>query len=173
MLAQARSALLFAGPVRHWIHELKYRGATALASLGGEPLESCYRAARSTWPEAAALVPVPLHAARRRERGFNQAELLVLELARRVGVPLVPVLTRSKSTAPQVGLAPAERRANVLGAFQLQEQLGAFCRGRSLLLVDDVLTTGSTLESAAGVLLQAGASSVYAITAARALPGRD
>lgn len=131
------------------------------------------REAPPSWRAAAALVPVPLHRARRRERGFNQSELLAVELSRRVGIPSLPVLERRRATAPQVSLAPVARRANVRGAFRVRDDLAAHCQDRSFVLVDDVLTTGSTLEAAAGAITEAGGGPVFAMTLARALPGGD
>jgi ComF family protein len=172
-LTQARSALLFVGSVRSWIHQLKYGGVAGLAPLAGEPLEASFREAPRAWREAAALVPVPLYPARRRERGFNQSALLAEELARRIGIPSLELLERLRATAPQVDLTAAERRGNVRGAFRVRDAVAAFCHGRSFLLVDDVLTTGATLEAAAAALMEGGAGRVWALTLARALPGRD
>lgn len=172
-IAHARSALLFGGGVRSWIHLLKYGGLTSLAQLAGPFLEDCFHAAPREWAGAGALVPVPLHRARKRERGFNQSELLAAELARRVGLPVLSTLERHRATAPQIGLSADARRENVGAAFRLREDLASFCRGRALILVDDVLTTGSTLEACAGVLMDGGSGPVYALTLARALPGHD
>jgi ComF family protein len=172
-LAVARSALAFVGAARTWVHTLKYRGLTGLAALGGPPLERAFREAPEEVRGAAALVPVPLHSARLRQRGFNQSELLAAELGRRVGLPVVPVLGRRRATLAQAGRGAAERRENVRDAFTVRPEHGALCCGRTLVLVDDVLTTGSTLDSAAAALVGAGAGSVHALTAARALPGLD
>ncbi|MBA2565910.1 MAG: ComF family protein [Gemmatimonadetes bacterium] len=169
----ARSALLFAGPVRGWIHGLKYAGMEALAALAVEPLNSCWRDAPELGREASALVPVPLYPARRRERGYNQSELLALRLGETIGMPCLPLLQRRRPTRPQVGLDAAARRGNVRDAFVVPADRRAHCRGRTFVLMDDVLTTGATLEEAAGALLGAGASRVDALTLARALPGAE
>jgi ComF family protein len=144
-----------------------------LAALAGAALEETLAGAPQAWRDAAALVPVPLHSSRRRERGFNQAELLGAELARRAGIPLLAVLERRRPTLAQVGLTGAERRVNVAGAFRVRDTFTAFCPGRSFLLLDDVLTTGATLEAAAEALVHAGGGPVRAIALARALPGPD
>jgi ComF family protein len=113
-----------------------------------------------------AIVPVPLHASRERERGYNQAALLALELGRRVRLPVVDdVLFRTRETIPQVGLDATERRANVLHAFQCSS---TGLTGRRVLLVDDVCTSGATLEAAGDALRKGGVSSVWAYTLARA-----
>jgi ComF family protein len=111
------------------------------------------------------LVPVPLHPRRRRERGYNQSELLALELAKRTGLEVAaPALVRRKDTAPQTGLKAASRRANVAGAFAVRKQ--AKVVGRTVVLVDDVFTTGATARACALALHQAGVRSVRLITAA-------
>ncbi len=113
-----------------------------------------------------AIVPVPLHASRERERGYNQAALLAHELGSRVSLPVVEgVLVRTRETIPQVGLDATERRANVLHAFNCSSTGLA---GRRILLVDDVCTSGATLEAASDALREGGASSVWAYTLARA-----
>ncbi len=111
------------------------------------------------------VVPVPLHPARERERGFNQAEVLAQLLAPRVGVPVRRSLQRIRYTTTQTQFDRAQRMENLAGAFRLRR--GADVRGCRVLLVDDVLTTGSTLSECAGVLKRAGALSVHAVTAAR------
>jgi ComF family protein len=109
---------------------------------------------------------VPLHPRRRRERGFNQSELLATELARRTGLRLAPLaLVRRRDTAPQAGLTAAARRANVEGAFAVRQR--ARVSGRPVVLVDDVLTTGATARGCARVLREAGAAEVRVLTVAR------
>src|SRR5205823_5404499 len=112
------------------------------------------------------IVPVPLHPTRQRERGFNQAMLLARSLSPRTSLPVVPALERVRYTTTQTAFDRAERMENLRNAFRLRPRRDV--RGSRVLLVDDVLTTGSTLSECARVLKQAGASSVYAATAARA-----
>ena len=112
---------------------------------------------------ADAVVPVPLHAARRRERGFNQADAL----ARHLGLPVLGVLRRTRRTAVQADLPAARRHANVRGAFAVRPRTDV--RGLTLVLVDDVCTTGATLYACASALVAAGAADVRALTAARAV----
>lgn len=116
---------------------------------------------------ADAVVPVPLHRARQRERGFNQA----VDLAKRLGVPVARVLKRVRATSPQSDLPAGRRHANVREAFAATRTLPRW-HGATLVLVDDVTTTGATLDACARVLLGGGAREVRAITAARAVRRR-
>ena len=112
------------------------------------------------------IVPVPLHPARERERGFNQAAVLAELLSRQVATPLRPVLERIRYTTTQTAFDRAERMENLHDAFRLRKK--ADVRELRVLLIDDVLTTGSTLSECARVLKGAGALSVHAATVARA-----
>jgi len=111
------------------------------------------------------IVPVPLHPTRKRERGFNQAELLARALNRATGIRLHRALQRTRYTTTQTQFDRAERMENLKGAFRLRR--GSNVQDLRVLLVDDVLTTGSTLSECASVLKAAGAVSVHAATAAR------
>jgi ComF family protein len=153
--------------LRTIIHNFKYENDTPLAKpLAGLLAERLARQ-MSTGPdeEAAALVPVPLHPTRRRARGYNQAELLARELSRSTGLSIDLSLVRIRETSSQVGLTMREREANVAGAFEWQRDDAP----RTVILVDDVCTTGATLAECAAVLKLKGARSVYAVTAARAI----
>ena len=112
------------------------------------------------------IVPVPLHPARLRERGFNQAHLLATMLSQEIGVPVFGVLERIRYTTTQTAFDRIDRMENLHNAFRLRKKTTV--RELRVLLVDDILTTGSTLSECARVLREAGARSVYAITAARA-----
>jgi ComF family protein len=113
------------------------------------------------------IVPVPLHLKRVRERGYNQSALLARALGQRVGIRMANnVICRVRNTKPQVGLSRPERLQNMAGAFVSQHNLTGSPR---ILLIDDVCTTGATLEACAKVLLQTGAGSVHALTLARAI----
>lgn len=154
----------FAGTVRRALHALKYAGERRLA----EPLGA---AVATRWAgvggDADLLVPVPVHAARRRERGYDQAELLASAAARRLGVPANPAIERVRATTAQYRLDRRHRAVNVGGAFAVRRDRSAVVVGRHVLLVDDVVTTGATLSACAEALLAAGAVSVSAITVAR------
>ena len=150
------------GLARQLVLDLKYRHRRHLAPDLGRLL------ALAAPGQIDALVPVPLHPRRRRERGFNQSELLARELSRRLGRPLLADrVRRTRDTAQQTGLSPRERLANVRGAFAIAGRLD----GQRLLLVDDVCTTGATLYACAGALRAAGARSVVAAVFTRATYG--
>ena len=113
------------------------------------------------------VLPVPLHRNRERARGFNQADLLARQLGRQCGIPLGGRdCVRVRDTPPQAGLRAAQRRKNVRGAFAVPRP--AKVRGKRVLLVDDVMTTGATVDACARVLRQAGAEGVWVVTLARA-----
>ena len=154
------------GPLRDAIRHFKYRDVRVLAAPLGKLMAQGWAVLPPAYVVPDAIVPVPLHASRERERGYNQAALLALELGRRVGLPVVEdVLVRTRETIPQVGLDATERRANVLHAFQCSS---TGLTGRRVLLVDDVCTSGATLEAASDALREGGVSSVWAYTLARA-----
>lgn len=158
----------FGGPLRELIHLLKYEGVTSLA----HPLANLLYEA---WPKHTRLdgiVPMPLHWERQIQRGYNQSELLARPLADRLQVPLVRALRREKATQALADLGAKERRREIAGAFVLHPRLPTTngqppLAGQHLLLIDDVLTTGSTASAAAKVLRNGGASVVYLLTLAR------
>jgi ComF family protein len=150
------------------VHALKYDGWT-LAARG-----MADRMAMLAWPpdvyrERAALIPVPLAPARLRERGYNQSALLAAALAPHLGVPVWDdVLLRERATRSQTRLTPAERLANVAGAFRPAPAAGPRLRGAHLVLVDDVVTTAATLNACAAALVSGGARVVSFVTFGRA-----
>ena len=163
-IAQLEWCARFNGPARAALHALKYGGERRLARPLGELM-----AAR--WLRAGAggevLVPVPVHQSRRRDRGFDQAELLADACASRLGRPVWRALERHERTAAQHALGRTDRARNVGGAFVVRAGWTAPLRGRWLVLVDDVMTTGATLSACARALLADGATAVSALTFAR------
>ena len=157
-ITRARAIGEYDGALRAIIHALKYGGrrslarplATRIATYAGEALSG-----------ADVAVPVPLHRSRRRQRGFNQAA----DIARHLPLPMWDALRRIKATVSQTGLPALERQANVEEAFAVRDAPHVI--DRIVVLVDDVCTTGATLDACARVLLDAGAREVRAVTAAR------
>lgn len=160
-----RAAALYRGPLKAAIHALKYEGLPLLGRL----LARYLIAATDTeeWDRVLnsihAIVPIPLHPARRAERGYNQSELLAVAFADAKDLVVEPSwLTRRRHTQSQTTLSRQERRLNVAGAFQADPSV----RNRRILLVDDVYTTGATMEACAQALLDAGAEAVYGLALA-------
>jgi ComF family protein len=124
--------------------------------------------------EHPALIPIPLPAARRRERGFNQSEMLAISIAKRRRAEMMnDVLHRESAIRSQTQLTPGERLSNVAGAFSVSNDARPRIRGRHLMLVDDVITTGATLRAAAEALFAAGARTISYMTFGRAPASGD
>jgi ComF family protein len=154
------------GIVRKLVHEFKYGRRQFLRHALGRWLAETLDDARLRDRHFDMIVPVPLHPARERERGFNQAALLADVMSRDAEIPLRDLLQRVRYTTTQTEFDRNERMENLRGAFRLRKNRDV--RDSRVLLVDDVLTTGSTLSECARVLKEAGAISVHAATAARA-----
>ena len=165
--AYVRSATRYGDLVREAIHAFKFGRRRALAAPLGDLLAETARRELSGL-RVDLLIPVPLHARRERERGFNQAELLARRLSAAWGVPVAKaVLSRRVATTPQTELTAPARRANVRGAFAVPRPDAV--RGRHVLLVDDLMTTGATAGECAACLTREGAASVGLLTVARVL----
>lgn len=161
-LTRVRSAVAYEGPIEHAVHRFKYEGwrrlARPLAQLIAERLAVEGVAAR--W-----VVAVPLHRSRQSSRGFNQSELLGRELQKLLALRSPPgVLVRTRATPPQVGRDRKSRFENVAGAFTWK---GRSLGGEAVLLVDDVATTGATLDACASALREAGSGPVTGVSVAR------
>ncbi|MEZ6189213.1 MAG: ComF family protein [Planctomycetota bacterium] len=159
------SLLRYRGTGRKLLHRLKYRGRLDAAGPLGQRLAA---RARRVWPvpEDACVVPVPLHWRRRRSRGFDQAEAIARGFAAELGLPLLPCLRRRRHTAPLFGVEPHRRRGLLEGVFAPRRSAREV-RGRTVILVDDIRTSGATLDAAAEVLTRAGARQVWAAVVAR------
>jgi ComF family protein len=158
-----RSWALFSGPLRKALHRLKYKRDVALGDTLAQPL---IRLLALTGWTIDFVTAVPSGVARRAERGYNQAALLARPIALSQGMPLkLEALCKSRETRSQVGLNALERLRNVENAFQANS---GYARGKRILLVDDVATSGATVMACARVLTQAGAQQVFVLTLARA-----
>lgn len=147
----------YEGRLREIIHLFKYDRRPTLA---GPLARLMRRQGGDLLADADCVVPVPLHFRRRRSRGFNQAT----ELARRLGPPVLDALRRTSATLPQMELPAARRHQNVRGAFAVAPRTRADLRGARVVLVDDVATTGATLEACGRVLRGCGVREVRALT---------
>ncbi len=154
----------FAGTTRRALHALKYAGERRLAMPLGAVIAERWRRAGAG---GQLLVPVPVHAGRRRERGYDQAALIAEAAAGRLGMPWQAAVVRTRATAAQYRLDRGHRATNVANAFAVDPGSRASIAGRWVVLVDDVVTTGATLCAAARALLDGGADAVSAITVAR------
>ncbi len=162
---RARSALRFRGEVREAIHRFKYNRATHLSADLGLLLAGCVRA-HFAGERFDSIACVPLHPVKARARSYNQSRLLAAEVCRQLGLPVAHrVLERQRFTRTQTRLDAEERKQNVRGAFRAA--MPEWIDGRRWLLVDDVMTTGATVDECARVLKAAGAVSVSVVTLAR------
>ncbi len=162
---RVRAPFAYLFPATILIQQLKYQGQVAIAAWLAEKMAATTEPATKT----DRLIPMPLHPARLRQRGFNQAALLAAGLGRQLGITVDHgVCRRVRDTPPQVDLPLSERRRNIRGAFACHVDL----TGQRIALVDDVMTSGASLDELARVVRQAGAASVETWIAARTLPGR-
>lgn len=166
---RARSAVSYDGVARAMVQGLKFRSRTELAPwMAGWMM----RAGRESLADADVLVPVPLHRRRFFSRGFNQSAELARAVSVKTGISFEPgLVVRRKHTQQQVGLKAKERAANVRGAFQVPADAVDKVRGRHIVLIDDVYTTGATVSAVSRMLMRKGAASVDVLTFARAMPG--
>lgn len=168
---RAASAVHFEDEARHLIHRFKYRRALYLRDDLVDWMEGAARV-RLPLHSIDFVVPMPIAWHHRLRRGYNPSAELGAAIARRLDRKLLPdVLARKLFTRRQAGLSESERRKNVKGTFKFNNRKSGFVRGRTLLLIDDVMTTGATLSAAAEALKRGGASSVFCLTIARSALG--
>lgn len=167
--ARARSAVAYQGTARHMVQMMKFGDRIELAPWMARWMQ---RAGRELLDDADIIVPVPLHRRRFFLRRFNQSAELARALCKLSGKNFAPeAVLRVRFTRQQVGLGAKERAANVQGAFHVPEKMREKIKGRNLLLIDDVYTTGMTVAAVTKTLLRAGAARVDVLTFARVLPG--
>lgn len=165
---ELRSCMIFQGPVREALHRLKYGRDIGLGDPLSKHLIAYYNELK--W-DIDFVTVVPLSKERLKERGYNQASFLARPLAYAINKPYDPkLLYRKRNTRTQVGLSAAERWQNVSDAFGA---IPAKARGKTILVIDDVTTTGSTISACAQALCQAGASAVFGLTLSRAVLQAD
>ena len=158
---QGRSVWLHSGPVPGAVYRFKYQNKRSYGQIFAAEMERCCGRQVRRW-EIDEIMPVPLHPSRKRMRGYNQAEILASELSQRMGIPFKNnVLFRIRKTVPQNELDDEERRQNLRGAFGVSAE---WIPCRNVLLIDDIYTTGSTVERCAKMLKKAGAQNVYFLT---------
>ena len=159
-----RSAFLYQGSISSWVQAFKYRGRFPAAEEAGRLMGRFW----SRFPELgvpAALVSVPLHLRRENWRGYNQATVIAKALGREIGIPVLEPISRVRATKPQWSLGKSRRAQNILGAFRVTRAGDVF--EKNLVLIDDVCTTGASIEACARELMRAGARSVCAYVFAR------
>jgi len=156
----ARSFGLYEGVLKKAINLLKYQGIKRLSKPLSELILQTIEI-----PAVDAVVPVPLHERRLKEREFNQSALIARHIAKRLGIPLLPdCLIKTRDTMPQVGLSMKERAKNIKKAFEIKDR--DLLNGKDIMLVDDVFTTGATVRECSKVLKKGGAGDIYVITIA-------
>lgn len=162
-IGNTRAVGPYAGWLRSAIIALKYEEEPARAAHLGDLLA----ATLDTFGRDVVVSPVPLHPQREHERGYNQSFLVARQAGRSLDLPVLPLLRRTRATARQVGLDAAGRRVNVVGAFEADAEVIAQRRATHVVLVDDVMTTGATLEACAAALRAAGVERIDVATLAR------
>ena len=160
MIAVARAPFAFEGPAKAAVHHLKYRGVRGVGAALAGAMATCAP------PGADVVTWVPLARRRKAERGFDQAKVLAVRIGRELGIPVRGLVRRAVSTGPQAKRDAIERREAMRGSFTVRQRIQV---PSSVLLVDDVLTTGATAAACAEALLEAGADRVSLVVAARAL----
>ena len=161
----AWAAVAFNNTTRHLIHAFKYQHKTALRKIFAHLILDFLNQYKITLEHYDCLMPIPLHPARLRERGFNQAQLLAQQLQKEIKIPLqTHGLVRAHPTLTQTQLSSKERFTNLKGAFRIKHPEDI--KGKNILLIDDLLTTGATASEAASVLKQHGAGRVGVVTVA-------
>lgn len=159
------SPLCYSGEAMELVHALKFGGKRYIAKLLGAMMADEFI---RSGEEGEVIVPVPMSEAELKKRGFNQSGLIAEDIGKRLGMPVLPALVKVRETKPQKELTGKERAENLKGCFAVA--YGEYVRGRKIVLVDDVFTTGSTANECTRMLLRAKAASVTVLTAAVTVP---
>lgn len=162
---KGRSVFTYAEPIDKLIKDLKYFGKRYIVEMLGEYLANAYL---KNYFNADFIVYIPMTKESRKARGFNQSELLARELSKRVGVPTIDLLEKTKQTSRQAKLGKEERLKNLKGSFKVKDK--KLVKDKVVLIVDDVSTTGATSEVVAEILKKSGAKTVYLLTVASVPP---
>lgn len=166
---KARSAFVYAPPIDHLITQLKYNGKKYIAQILAEYMSPVYFAA---FFNSQVMVYTPMSGKRLKQRGYNQAKLIADELSPLISVPVLDdVLVKNKETERQVTLSAVERKKNLSGSFAVNNKEAI--KGKSVLIIDDVMTTGATVEILSQLLLKSGAETVNVLTAASVSKGEE
>lgn len=163
---RAYSAYLYEGALKELIHLFKYRSRISLSRLLGRLMADYLKENRELLSAIDVITYVPLSARRLRTREFNQSKVLALKIAEWSGIPVVDALAKRAHTRPQNELSRDERLANLSGAFEAKEEAA---KGKNILLIDDVMTTGATFDECAKALKKSGAKGVACLALARGL----
>ena len=161
----ARSVLRFDENSKKLVHNLKYHDSTFIAANFAKIIVNMHKEIIS---DADYIIPVPMHKWKRLFRLYNQSQILAYELGKELGIKMLPnILMKTKHTKSQTGLSKAQRQENLTGSIAVEQK--SFIKGKKIILVDDVMTTGSTVNLCAGKLKKAGASEVVVVCIARTL----
>lgn len=154
------------------LHEFKYNHKKKIGRLLGKTMGNLVKN-DPILSKAELIVPVPLHPARKRERRYNQSEILAEEVSKITGIETLNILKRTKNTKTQTELSPTERRKNVKNAFCVRKTYKKTISNKRVLLIDDVMTTGATLDECSKILLKEGAIETYGVVIAGAWKERE
>lgn len=167
VFASARSACLYEGPLKDLVLKFKYKNRRSLLGLFTVIMMDFLRDNNDIMEGVEAIAFVPLHKKKRLERGINQSELIAASLGRYLGIPVINALEKKRKTKNQNELSRFERLTNLKDAFSVSPEFSQMVKDRDILIIDDVMTTGSTLNEAAKPLLTEGARRVRCYTLAR------
>jgi len=166
--AANRAAFIYDGILKDMMHDMKFRARRTVAEGLGRYWAHLIVQEKVSLPctitDSCVLVPLPMHVQKVKQRGYNQAEILSLQLSKHLGIPTQEVLFRIKNTAPQSGLHPAARAENVNGVFKINPK--TFDASKQYIIIDDIYTTGASLNECAKTLKNAGAANIYCMTTA-------